>query len=76
MSIILPKTKELGSARLKAGLSLRGLAIKTKVHYSTLSNAENGKGSVSPRIAKAICEALGYGFEELFEIVEVNVKGA
>lgn len=70
MSILIPRGNAIGAARLKAGLSLRGLAIKTKTHYSTLSNVENEKGSVTPRIAKSICDALGARFDELFEIVE------
>ncbi len=68
MSRVLPKSEALGAVRIKAGLSLRGLALKTKVHYSTLHNAENGKGGVSPRVANAICSALKVNFDDLFRI--------
>jgi len=70
MTKIKPKGKEINEIRIKTGLSLRGLAIKTKTHYATLSNLEHEKGNVTPRIAKSICEALKQDFDQLFEIVD------
>lgn len=69
MSII-PKSKNLSQARIRNGYSLRDLAAKSKVHYSTISNLENGRTSVTPKTAKAICDTLNKEFDELFEIVE------
>ena len=70
MISIVPKGKEIKELRIKKGLSLRGLAIKSKTHYSTISNVENSKCSASPKTAKAICDALGKCFDDLFEIRE------
>jgi transcriptional regulator with XRE-family HTH domain len=76
VSTITSKSREIKAARLRAGLSLRGLAMKTKTHYSTLSNVENGKGCVSPRVARAVSDALNVNFDDLFEIVYDVQKGA
>jgi len=75
MSIIIPKSNQIRIARIKNGSSLRKFSIETKTHYSTLSNIENEKGNVTPRVAKAICDALNRSFDELFEIKDVK-KGA
>lgn len=74
MSVVIPKGEKIGALRIKSGLSLRGLAIKAKVHYSTISNIENCKGSVRPSIAKSICQALNAEFDDLFEIVDDSEK--
>lgn len=70
MTIIVPRGKDIKELRIKKGLSLRGLAIKSKTHYSTISNVENVKCNATPRTAKAICDALGKTFDDLFDIKE------
>ncbi len=67
--IIIPKGPKLKLHRMKKGYSLRGLSQKTGVHYSTIFNIENGKGSVNPKTAKLICEGLKIDFDEFFDIV-------
>jgi transcriptional regulator with XRE-family HTH domain len=66
---IVPKSEKIKILRIKSGFSMRGLATETKTHYSTISNIENAKGSVLPKTAKAICDALKQEFDDLFEIV-------
>ena len=68
MTTIVPKGKQIKELRIKRGLSLRGLAIKSNTHYSTISNVENAKCNTTPKSAKAICHALGKAFDDLFEI--------
>lgn len=70
LTTIVPRSKEIKELRIKKGLSLRGLAIKSSTHYSTISNIENARSNATPKTAKSICDALGKMFDDLFEIKE------
>ena len=46
-------------ARKAQGLSLRDLARLAEVHHSMISRIENGQVDPSPRVVKALTDALG-----------------
>ncbi len=65
--MIRAKEGVLMEKRIKTGLSKSDLARNAEMNHSVICRVENG-GSISPKSAKAICEALGEEFETLFEI--------
>lgn len=60
----------LKKARIIAGLSMSGLAQKTRLNQATISYIESGKRNPSPATAKKICDVLKQPFENLFELKE------
>lgn len=69
MSKIRAKGKNLAEARIRKFLTVKELAEMTSVNVAIICRSENGKSSPNPKAAKAICEALGAEFDDLFEIV-------
>lgn len=65
--MIRAKKEELMELRIKAGMSKLDLAQKMGVNHSVICRAERGC-NVSPKTAKAICDTLGAGFDDLFAI--------
>lgn len=72
MDAIVVKKRAFVERRMKQGLSLKSIAERANVHYATVNRIENGKTNVNPVTAKAVCDALGVQFDEVFEIVEKN----
>ncbi len=66
--VIRPKGKAISEIRIRRGLSKNALSKKAGVCKSSIAQVENGQPP-TPRIAKAISDALEVGFDELFEIV-------
>ncbi|PZN04869.1 helix-turn-helix transcriptional regulator [Thermaerobacter composti] len=66
--MIRARTQRLVEARVKAGFSQRAFARFVGVSSGYMSQIELGRRNVSPAVAKRICEALGVGFDELFEL--------
>lgn len=74
MATIRAKRKELSIARIRKGLSIRCLAEKAGLNPSTIWKTEGGNVSSNPATAKAICDILCAEFDELFEIIENDIK--
>ena len=70
--MVYPKVTTLRERRIKAGFSMRGLAMKAGVHYATVSNVERTGHNVTPATAKALCDALHAPFDDLFTIAEAS----
>ncbi|MEW6065822.1 MAG: helix-turn-helix transcriptional regulator [Bacillota bacterium] len=68
--IIKAKTKELASIRIRQGLSRHALSQKAGLNKYTVARIEKGLNSPSPKTAKAISDALGCNFEEIFILLE------
>ena len=56
--------------RTKRGVSQKELAIQVGISGASLSAIERGLSKPRPKNSKAICDALGVEFEELFTIAE------
>lgn len=67
--MIFAHTVELKKARLRQGLTLRGLGELTGLTERTILRAEQGK-AVRPSTAQKLCSALLCDFNDLFEIRE------
>jgi DNA-binding XRE family transcriptional regulator len=68
--MLLAKSAEIRKARIQSGYSLRALGEKAGINYATIANVERKKESPYPSTAKAICDALGKSFEDLFIICD------
>ena len=65
------KVKEkniLTSLRIRKGLSMNELAKKADLNVAVISRIENELSIPRPKTALKICDALGVGFDEIFEI--------
>lgn len=66
--------QKLIASRIRQGLSQYGLSKKAGICKQGVSRIENGL-TPSPRTAKAIADALGVEFDELFSIsVDTIIK--
>ncbi|KEO84914.1 helix-turn-helix domain-containing protein [Tumebacillus flagellatus] len=54
--------------RIRAGFSQRRLAHESGLSSPFISQVENGNRNIGPEAAKAICEVLKCGFDEIFEL--------
>jgi len=66
--MLLSIPKIIHEERIKQGLSMRSLGKKAGLNGATISNLEKKARSVSPKTAKAICDALDLSFDLLFSI--------
>lgn len=67
--MIFAHTVDLKNARLRQGLTLRGLGELTGLTERTILRVEQGK-AVRPSTAQKLCIALSCSFDDLFEIRE------
>jgi len=67
---ILTNVKNLKRARIKAGLSIRGLSKSAGLSTATVLKIENGDSKPAPATAKKLCDALGASFDDLFIFYE------
>lgn len=67
--MIFANMTELRNARLRQGLTLRGLGELTGLTERTILRVEQGK-AVRPSTAQKLCSALSCSFDELFDIRE------
>lgn len=65
------KGDSLTRMRVRAGFTASALARKIGATGCVITKAESGNG-VYPHTAKAICDALGADFDDLFEIVRAG----
>lgn len=65
---LITKTEQLIEARIRKGLSQRGLATKAGITSGYISQIENGLYNPSPKVAQKIAEALSIDFDEIFLI--------
>ncbi|PWL85903.1 MAG: XRE family transcriptional regulator [Oscillospiraceae bacterium] len=66
--MIFPKCQEISLARIFSGLSMRELARRAGINIGTVSRLESSRQSVTPKTAKAICDALNRNLNDLFLI--------
>lgn len=59
-----PRLRELRERRL---LSRNELSERSGVGYETITRLENGEGGTWPRTVRKLADALGVGYEELYE---------
>ena len=67
--------EDFSTIRIRHGFSVNGLAAGMKVKPSVVYSIEKGNG-VRPATAKKAVEALGEPFENLFDIIETELKKA
>ena len=67
--------EDFPTIRIKHGYSINELARRMGVNASVVYSAERGNG-VRPATAKKAVEALGEPFENLFDIIETELKKA
>jgi transcriptional regulator with XRE-family HTH domain len=67
--VIRAKKPDITEARMRIGLSQRGLCRVTGLSSPFISQLENQNRNASPEAVKKICEALNMTFDHLFEIV-------
>lgn len=65
--------KSVESCRVRLGLTQRAIGSITGLPPSTVSQVERDI-HISPISAKKICDALGKNFDDLFEIVNEELK--
>lgn len=54
--------------RLKRGLSLRAVSEISGIDTVTINRLELGKSNPRPKTVKALCDALGASFDDLFTV--------
>lgn len=70
MKRIRVKGDAMESIRVRKGYNVRQLARVIKKDSAALYRIESGVSNAMPGTAKAICDALGQEFDDIFEMVE------
>lgn len=70
MHTIMAKHEIMKRKRIIKGLSIRRLAVISKLNPVTIQKVESQKSSPNPGTAKKICQALELEFDDIFEIIE------
>lgn len=69
---ILPEIEKIQILRIKKGLSRYGLSKKAGLSKYAVARLEKGLTNPTPKIAKAIADALEVDLDEIFKIVWHN----
>lgn len=64
---VIVKGNALIDSRIRRGMSATDLARMVNANHASIVRAEQGR-NVTPKLALAICEAVGKTFDDIFEI--------